>query len=163
VMRLDQRLAIESSRSSITPGAPELSILTTSSASSAGPVIWFRWSRHQAGSRISHAPWVAVEGGRCPGSRPPCASASTPSRRPASRPGYAAAGLPPIAYREVALDAIRAAPRGIAGSALGSPLVGLEADRAPGAMWLTPGNLPPIGSFERRGASNAMLRAPPEA
>ena len=32
-------LAIESSRSSITPGAPELSILTTSSASSAGPVI----------------------------------------------------------------------------------------------------------------------------
>ena len=27
-----------------TPGAPLFSILTTSSASSAGPVIWFRWS-----------------------------------------------------------------------------------------------------------------------
>ena len=35
-------LTIESSRSSMTPGAPELSILTTRSASSAGPVIWLR-------------------------------------------------------------------------------------------------------------------------
>jgi CubicO group peptidase (beta-lactamase class C family) len=41
-IRLGHSLAIESSRSSMTPGAPELSILTTSSASSAGPVIWFR-------------------------------------------------------------------------------------------------------------------------
>jgi hypothetical protein len=41
-MRLGHAFAIESSRSSITPGAPELSIFTTSSASSAGPVIWLR-------------------------------------------------------------------------------------------------------------------------
>ena len=60
-MVLGQAFAIESSRSSITPGAPELSILTTSSASSAGPVIWLRWSAHHSGSSMRQAAVVAWE------------------------------------------------------------------------------------------------------
>ena len=63
-MMFGQALATESSRSSITPGAPELSIFTTSSPSSAGPVIWFRWSWHHPGSDTFQLPVVASDGGR---------------------------------------------------------------------------------------------------
>src|SRR6266404_4271126 len=80
-VRCSQVLALESSRSSITPGAPEFSILTTSSASSAGPVIWLRWSKHHCGSSICHGCIVATEGGRKLGCLPACASCSAVSRR----------------------------------------------------------------------------------
>ena len=59
-----QALATESSRSSMTPGAPELSIFTTSSASSPGPVIWLRWSWHQPGRETFQLPVVASDGAR---------------------------------------------------------------------------------------------------
>src|ERR1700731_3983062 len=80
-VRCSQVLALESSRSSITPGAPELSIFTTSSASSAGPVIWLRWSKHHSGSSICHACMVETEGGRKSGWLPAWASWSDVSRR----------------------------------------------------------------------------------
>ncbi len=63
-LTLGQAFASASSRSSITPGAPELSILTTMSASSAGPVIWLRWSWHHSGSSTFQSVVVAAEGGR---------------------------------------------------------------------------------------------------
>jgi hypothetical protein len=69
-------LTTESSRSSITPGAPAFSIFTESSASSAGPVIWLRWSWHHSGSSTLQAPVVAREGGRYSGSRPWWAASS---------------------------------------------------------------------------------------
>ncbi len=68
-----------------------------------------------------------------------------------------------IASAEVTLDDIRAAARRIAGSVLRSPLVRLEVDHGPGEIWLKLENLQPIGSFKLRGASNAMLEAPPDS
>src|SRR5215469_2321950 len=76
-----QVLAVESSKSSITPGAPEFSIFTTRSASSAGPVIWLRWSAHHAGSSILQELIVATDGGRYEGTLPAWASAKAYSRR----------------------------------------------------------------------------------
>src|ERR1041384_8820842 len=68
-IRFSQAFASESSRSSMTPGAPELSIFTTSSASSAGPVIWFRWSTHHAGTSIDRKSVVEGKSGDLGGRR----------------------------------------------------------------------------------------------
>jgi len=49
----------------------------------------------------------------------------------------------------------------IAGTALRTPLVRLQAD-SPAEIWLKLENLQPIGSFKIRGAYNAIRQAPPE-
>ena len=62
-----------------------------------------------------------------------------------------------------ALDEIRAAAARLAGVALRTPLVPLEAEGLPGPVWLKLENLQPIGSFKLRGAGNAMALAGEEA
>ena len=59
------------------------------------------------------------------------------------------------------LDEILAARERLAGVALRTPLVRLNAD-APAEVWLKLENLQPIGSFKLRGAANAMRLADPE-
>jgi threonine dehydratase len=59
----------------------------------------------------------------------------------------------------IPLAAIEDASRRIAGSALRTPLVRLNAD-APGEIYLKLENLQPIGSFKIRGAINAMAHLP---
>jgi threonine dehydratase len=60
------------------------------------------------------------------------------------------------------LDEIRQARQSIAGSALRTPLVRLNAFEAPVEIYLKLENLQPIGSFKIRGATNAMAHTPPE-
>jgi threonine dehydratase len=55
------------------------------------------------------------------------------------------------------IGAIETARRRIAGHALRTPLVRLQAD-APAEIWLKLENLQPIGSFKIRGAANAMAQ-----
>ena len=57
---------------------------------------------------------------------------------------------------------IRAARELIAGSALRTPLVRLNAREAPADIYLKLENLQPIGSFKIRGAANAMAHLSPE-
>jgi threonine dehydratase len=59
------------------------------------------------------------------------------------------------------LDDVRAARDRIAGVAIRTPLVRLNAE-APGEIWLKLENLQPIGSFKLRGATNAMRLVPRE-
>jgi len=59
------------------------------------------------------------------------------------------------------LEEIRAARQSIAGSAIRTPLVRLNAD-GPAEIYLKLENLQPIGSFKIRGASNAIAHARPE-
>ncbi len=54
------------------------------------------------------------------------------------------------------LSAIREARRAIAGSAIRTPLVRLNAPEIPAEIYLKLENLQPIGSFKIRGAANAM-------
>jgi threonine dehydratase len=61
------------------------------------------------------------------------------------------------------IDEIRSARSRIAGSALRTPLVRLNVDDAPAAIWLKLENLQPIGSFKLRGAGNAIGLLPPSA
>ena len=58
----------------------------------------------------------------------------------------------------IPLDDIRTARERIAGAAIRTPLVRLNAD-APAEIWLKLENLQPIGSFKIRGASNRMALA----
>lgn len=67
------------------------------------------------------------------------------------------------AAQPVSLDAIRAARERIAPYVLRTPLVRLELDDAPAEIYLKLENLQPVGAFKIRGASNAILSAPPEA
>ena len=60
------------------------------------------------------------------------------------------------------LDDIRAARERLAGVTVRTPLIRLNADGAPGEVWLKLENLQPIGSFKLRGAANAMKLAGPE-
>jgi threonine dehydratase len=60
------------------------------------------------------------------------------------------------------LDEIRAARLRIAGFAIRTPLVRLEAEGSPATIWLKLENLQPIGSFKLRGAANALARIPRE-
>ncbi len=60
------------------------------------------------------------------------------------------------------LDDIVAARARIAGSAMRTPLVRLNVDDTPAAIYLKLENLQPIGSFKIRGAGNAMASAAPE-
>src|SRR5436305_8633183 len=60
------------------------------------------------------------------------------------------------------LDEIRAARERLAGVTVRTPLVRLNAEGAPGEIWLKLENLQPIGSFKLRGAANAMRLAGPE-
>jgi threonine dehydratase len=62
----------------------------------------------------------------------------------------------------ITLEEIRQAGERIAGSAIRTPLVRLNADDLPGEVYLKLENLQPIGSFKIRGASNAMALAPAE-
>jgi threonine dehydratase len=59
------------------------------------------------------------------------------------------------------LDDMRLARARLAGIALRTPLVRLEAPEAPAEIWLKLENLQPIGSFKIRGAANAMARLAP--
>ena len=61
------------------------------------------------------------------------------------------------------LEEIRAAQERIAGVAVRTPLLRLQADDAPGEIHLKLENLQPIGSFKIRGSANAMRLAPREA
>jgi threonine dehydratase len=61
----------------------------------------------------------------------------------------------------IALAAIEAARERIAGAAVRTPLVRLRAEGAPADIYLKLENLQPIGSFKIRGATNAVLLAPP--
>jgi threonine dehydratase len=61
------------------------------------------------------------------------------------------------------LGDIRNARERIAGVAVRTPLVRLNAPDAPADIWLKLENLQPIGSFKIRGAANAMARLEPEA
>lgn len=63
----------------------------------------------------------------------------------------------------IPLDAIRAARERIAGLALRTPLIRLDAPEAPAEIWLKLETLQPIGSFKLRGAGNALALAAPEA
>lgn len=58
------------------------------------------------------------------------------------------------------LDDIRQARARLAGIALRTPLVRLDASDSPAEIWLKLENLQPIGSFKIRGAANAMARRP---
>ena len=58
------------------------------------------------------------------------------------------------------LDEIRAAALRIAGAAIRTPLVRLEADGSPASIWLKLENLQPIGSFKIRGAASAISSLP---
>src|SRR5436309_10516040 len=59
------------------------------------------------------------------------------------------------------LDEIRAARERLAGVTVRTPLIRLNADGAPGEVWLKLENLQPIGSCKLRGATNAMRLAGP--
>ena len=59
------------------------------------------------------------------------------------------------------LEDIRAARQRLAGSAVRTPLIRLNADGAPATIFLKLENLQPIGSFKLRGAGNAMALADP--
>jgi threonine dehydratase len=61
----------------------------------------------------------------------------------------------------VTLQQVREAQQNIAGTALRTPLVRLNAD-APAEIYLKLENLQPIGSFKIRGAANVMARTPRE-
>ncbi len=63
------------------------------------------------------------------------------------------------AIEPIRLEEIRSARARIAGSAIRTPLVRLNADNAPAEIYLKLENLQPIGSFKIRGASNAMALA----
>src|ERR1019366_906479 len=65
------------------------------------------------------------------------------------------------AIAPIALEDVYAARARIAGTALRTPLVRLQAD-APCEIWLKLENLQPIGSFKIRGALNAMRALPRE-
>jgi threonine dehydratase len=60
------------------------------------------------------------------------------------------------------LSAIREARRAIAGSAIRTPLVRLNAPEIPVEIYLKLENLQPIGSFKIRGAANAMAHMSPD-
>ena len=59
----------------------------------------------------------------------------------------------------VGLEQIRAARERIAGAAIRTPLIRLDAEDGPAEIYLKPENLQPIGSFKLRGAGNAMSLA----
>ncbi len=61
----------------------------------------------------------------------------------------------------IALTEIEAARDRITGAAVRTPLVRLPVDGAPADIYLKLENLQPIGSFKIRGATNAVLLAPP--
>ena len=61
----------------------------------------------------------------------------------------------------IELAAIEAARERIAGAAFRTPLVRLHSEDAPADIYLKLENLQPIGSFKIRGATNAVLLAPP--
>ncbi|MCA9738954.1 MAG: pyridoxal-phosphate dependent enzyme [Gemmatimonadota bacterium] len=60
----------------------------------------------------------------------------------------------------VPLEEIHLARDRIAGAAVRTPLVRLNAEGGPAEVWLKLENLQPIGSFKLRGASNALASAP---
>jgi threonine dehydratase len=62
----------------------------------------------------------------------------------------------------IPLDQIRAARETIAGTAIRTPLVRLNAPEAPAEIYLKLENLQPIGSFKLRGAYNAVRNASAE-
>ena len=61
----------------------------------------------------------------------------------------------------IELAEIESARERIAGVALRTPLVRLQVDEAPAEIYLKLENLQPINSFKIRGATNAVLLAPP--
>ncbi len=61
----------------------------------------------------------------------------------------------------IELAAIKAARERIAGAAIRTPLVRLRIEDAPAEIYLKLENLQPISSFKIRGATNAVLLAPP--
>jgi threonine dehydratase len=61
----------------------------------------------------------------------------------------------------IELAAIQAARERIAGTAIRTPLVRLRVEDAPAEIYLKLENLQPISSFKIRGATNAVLLAPP--
>jgi threonine dehydratase len=63
----------------------------------------------------------------------------------------------------IPLSAIEAARERIAGSVIHTPLIPLNLEDTPAAVYLKLENLQPIGSFKLRGATNAMALAPADA
>jgi threonine dehydratase len=63
----------------------------------------------------------------------------------------------------IALADIEAARERISGSVIRTPLVPLHVEQAPARIYLKLENLQPINSFKIRGATNAVMVAPPEA
>ena len=63
----------------------------------------------------------------------------------------------------IPLEKIQGARETIAGAAIRTPLVRLQAPEAPAEIYLKLENLQPIGSFKIRGATNAIRRALPQA
>ncbi len=63
----------------------------------------------------------------------------------------------------ISIEEIRRAQQTIAGAAVRTPLVRLDAPEAPAEIYLKLESLQPIGSFKIRGATNAIRRASPEA
>ena len=61
----------------------------------------------------------------------------------------------------IELAEIEAASERIAGTAIRTPLVRLRTEDAPAEIYLKLENLQPISSFKIRGATNAVLLAPP--
>ena len=146
-------------RSSSTGGSrPRTSRATTcwrcaterSGRSTSGPSSATSWSARRPAARRTRAHALQVARARRRGSR------RRPVRRRA-RPGDAALA------REVAslipLEQIRAARELIAGTAIRTPLVRLNAPEAPAEIYLKLENLQPIGSFKLRGAYNAVRNA----
>ena len=73
------------------------------------------------------------------------------------------AAADPRPLEPIPLAAIEAARERIAGLALRTPLIRLDAPEAPAEIWLKLETLQPIGSFKLRGANNAMEAAGREA
>ena len=69
----------------------------------------------------------------------------------------------PLPVAPVGLDAIHAARRRIAGTAIRTPLVRLGRQPPDADILVKLENLQPIGSFKLRGAANAMMSAPRES
>ncbi len=65
-------------------------------------------------------------------------------------------------HKPIPIAEIRAARERIVGSAIRTPLIRLNVDKAPAEIYLKLENLQPIGSFKLRGAGNAMRLATKE-
>ena len=118
---------------------------------------WIRGRPHQGGARAS--PDGAAAGRSSPDELTVFRSLGIAVEDPSPRSTSSAAPGRRGVDRRSSFDPAREDPRrarAIAGAAVRTPLVRLNAPEAPAEIWLKLENLQPIGSFKIRGADNAM-------